>query len=117
MVLAEYLLTSLGFLPPEREPQRRRHERRELGEEDPEPEQDDEVWPVGEALVDEGLPHHRDKAARERHEGVPSEGPIGANVRLHECMKPNPGVDRGQDSRADGAGIRQYLALLLLGGD
>ena len=32
-------------------------------------------------------------------------------------MKPNPGVDRGQDSRADGAGIRQYLALLLLGGD
>ena len=50
-----FLFCSLGLWLPEREPQRRRHEGRELGEEDPEPEQDDEVRPAGEALVDEGL--------------------------------------------------------------
>ena len=73
-------LMSLGLRLSKREPQRRRDEGRELREEDAEPEQDDEVRPAGEALLDEGLPHHRHQAAGQRHEGVPPEGQVGASI-------------------------------------
>ena len=103
---------------PEREPQRRCDERRELGEEDTEPEKDDEIRPLGEALVDKGLPHHRDKTAGKGHEGVPAEGPLGAGVRIRQCPESDAGVDRSQDGRTDGVGIKiLYFAQLLLGGD
>ena len=97
---------SLYLRLPKGEPQRRRDEGRELGEEDAEPEQDDEVRPAGEALLDEGLPHHRHQAAGQRHEGVPPEGQVGAGLCVPKRPEPDAGVDGSQDGRAEGVGVK-----------